>query len=219
MSEFDESPDALKLSDRATLKMLDVLERGATMSQRGLATQVGVALGMTNSLLKRAVRKGFVKVQQIPAKRYAYYVTPKGFSEKSQLVAQYLSSSLHFFRRAREEYSNIFLELKRLEHKRIVLFGTGELAEIALISAIADGIDILAIVQPGSNQSEFAGTKVVSSLDDDILSSIDAVVITHSSAPQESYDSVTKQIDADKVFVAPLLHVNTSKASMEEGEK
>ena len=47
------------------------------------------------------MKKGFVKAKAAPYKRYAYYLTPKGFNEKSRLVAQYLEVSLDFFRTAR----------------------------------------------------------------------------------------------------------------------
>src|SRR3546814_4310673 len=57
-----------------------------------------------SALLKRCAAKGLVKIQNAPARRYAYYLTPKGFAEKSRLVAEYLETSLHFFRGARSQY-------------------------------------------------------------------------------------------------------------------
>ena len=45
--------------------------------------------------------KGLVKMSQVPLNRYAYYLTPQGFAEKSRLTAEYLSVSFNFFRRAR----------------------------------------------------------------------------------------------------------------------
>src|SRR3546814_11880534 len=66
---------------------------------------MGVALGLANALLKRCAAKGLVKIQNAPARRYAYYLTPKGFAEKSRLVAEYLEPSLHFFRGSRSQRS------------------------------------------------------------------------------------------------------------------
>ena len=42
-----------------------------------------MALGLTNAYLKRCIRKGFIKVTQIPANRYAYYLTPRGLQKKA----------------------------------------------------------------------------------------------------------------------------------------
>ena len=45
-------------------------------------------------LLKNFLKKGIIKVQQAPYKRYVYYLTPEGFSEKSKLVLEYITDSL-----------------------------------------------------------------------------------------------------------------------------
>ncbi len=132
MTGQSDTQESLNLADRATLSLLTALEDGESVTQRGLAVRIGVALGLTNSLLKRAVRKGLVKVGEAPAKRFAYYVTPKGFHEKGRLVADYLTSSLTFFRRAREEYVDLFQQIRDRGYTRVALVGTGELAEIAI---------------------------------------------------------------------------------------
>lgn len=198
----------LNLADRAMLKLLVALESGQPTSQRSLAARIGVALGMTNYLVKRAVRKGLLKVEKIPAKRYAYYVTPKGFGEKSRLVAQYLSSSLMFFRQAREEYSVLFAQIRAQNFSRVVLFGESDLAEIALLAAQAENVSVIAVIHPGSNQDVFCGVPVIGNLDYALEHNIDALVITMTDAPQDTYNLVTKIFGAKRVFAAPLLHVN-----------
>lgn len=208
MLESKDIHENLSLVDRATLKLLAALENEQSVSQRSLAMQIGVALGMTNYLVKRAVRKGLLKVDKIPAKRYAYYVTIKGFGEKSRLVAQYLSSSLKFFRQARGEYSIIFSQIRAQNHSRIVLFGISELAEIALLSAQGENVRVLAIIHPGSNQDVFSGVPVIGSLDYLTEQKVDAVVITTTDAPQKAYDFVAEAFGAERVFAAPFLHIN-----------
>jgi DNA-binding MarR family transcriptional regulator len=198
----------LKLTDRATLSLLSTLEDGENLSQRSLAMRIGVALGLTNSLLRRAIRKGLVKVKQAPAKRYAYYITPKGFIEKGHLVSEYLFTSLTFFRQVREEYSTLFAQISNDSHKRIALFGVSELAEIALLSARSDGVDIFAMIQPGSNHTDFSGLPVINSLDAAHLQDIDAVVITSTEKPQEAYDSLVDRFGVKRVFSVPLQHVS-----------
>lgn len=210
MPESNGGADGLKLADRATLSLLSTLEEGEVLTQRNLAVRIGVALGMTNSLLRRALRKGLVKAKQAPAKRYVYYVTPKGFSEKGQLVAEYLSSSLSFFRQAREEFSALYAQIKNHGSKRIALYGVSELAEIAFLSAQSDGIEIVAMVQPGSNQTEFAGLPVINSLEAALMQDLDAVVITSTDRPQESYDILVDRFAVAQVYAVPLLHISSS---------
>ncbi|MFC1672684.1 winged helix-turn-helix transcriptional regulator [Pseudomonadota bacterium] len=208
MSDPNEMRDGLKLADRATLSLLSALEDDQPVTQRGLAARIGVALGLTNTLLKRAVRKGLVKVAQAPAKRYAYYVTPKGFGEKSRLVAEYLTSSLGFFRHAREEFATIYADAEARGQTRVALFGVGELAEIAMLSSQDTAVEVMSVIQPGSNQSRFSGLPVINRLDTAKGLDFDAVVITSINAPQDAYELLREHFADENIISAPLLHIS-----------
>ena len=216
MSHQDNIRDGLKLSDRATLGLLFELEGDGHATQRSLAVRIGVALGLTNSLLKRAIHKGFVKVKDVPAKRLSYYITPKGFSEKSRLVAEYLSSSLSFFRQARGEYTELYGQALLRGHRRIALYGMGELAEIAILSAQEAQAELCGMVHLGSNQATFSGLPVYGSLENALADQIDAVVITTVVAPQAAYDHLVQHIGAERVFAAPMLHITRCGAGGRE---
>ena len=101
------NPEAVDPESRAeaeiTLGMLNAVEENSVLTQRSLARELGIALGLANAYLKRCVTKGYIKVTHAPAKRYAYYLTPQGFAEKSRLTAQYLAISFDFFRLARSQ--------------------------------------------------------------------------------------------------------------------
>ena len=86
-----------------TLGLLNAVQESSAVTQRSMANDLGIALGLTNAYLKRCVHKSYIKVSQIPPNHYAYYPTPHGFSEKSRLTGKYLSSSFTFFRRARSQ--------------------------------------------------------------------------------------------------------------------
>jgi predicted transcriptional regulator len=75
-------PTEEKGSDRIVLGLLTSVEADGARSQRRIAAELGVALGLVNAYFKRSIKKGLVKVGQVPARRYAYYLTPQGFSEK-----------------------------------------------------------------------------------------------------------------------------------------
>ena len=79
-----------------TLGVLNSINNNSYVTQRSMSKELGIALGLTNSYLKRCVKKGLIKVQQIPANRYAYYLTPQGFSEKSRLAHEYFSQGFRF---------------------------------------------------------------------------------------------------------------------------
>src|ERR1700761_3074857 len=140
---------------RILLDLLNSVERDGGQSQRRLAAELGIALGLVNAYLKRCVKKGLIKVSEAPARRYAYYLTPHGFAEKSRLTVEYLSSSFSFFRRAREDCSDVLKAAHARGWTRIVLIGVSDLAEIATICALERGIAILAVVDGKSANGRF----------------------------------------------------------------
>src|ERR1700757_3071756 len=95
-------------ADRIVLGLLNSVESDGARSQRRIAAELGIALGLVNAYLKRCVKKGLVKVHDAPARRYAYYLTPQGFAEKSRLTVQYLSDSFSFFRLAKADCAHVF---------------------------------------------------------------------------------------------------------------
>src|SRR5579864_3353073 len=113
-----------------TLRVLTTIEGKNVITQRGVARELGIALGLANTYLRRCAAKGLIKVAQIPARRYAYYLTPQGFAEKSQLAAQYLSNSLAFVRLAREQCEEAIAECENRGWQRVILAGASEIADI-----------------------------------------------------------------------------------------
>jgi DNA-binding MarR family transcriptional regulator len=173
------------------LEMLNQIERDSRVTQRHLSRELGIALGLTNTYLKRCVKKGYVKIRQVPLNRYAYYLTPRGFAEKSRLTSEYLVSSFDFFRRARRDCAAV-LELCRARGWRhVVLWGSGDLAEIAVLSATEAEITIIGIVDPALGQRHCAGLAVVADLTNVSGSAgapnVQAIVVIDVRAPSESF--------------------------------
>ena len=84
-------------NERIVLGLLSSVEHDGDRSQRRIAAELGIALGLVNAYLKRCIKKGLVKVSEAPARRYAYYLTPQGFAEKSRLTVEYLSYFVFIF--------------------------------------------------------------------------------------------------------------------------
>jgi DNA-binding MarR family transcriptional regulator len=191
-------------SDRLVLGLLTSVEADGARSQRRIAAELDVALGLVNAYLKRAIKKGFVKVGQAPARRYAYYLTPQGFTEKSRLTVQFLSSSFSLFRKAKEEYAKILDRAQALGFRRIVLAGQSDLCEIAILCAVDGPISIVAVVDPDVAATRFIGVKVVSSyaLVDEPF---DAVVVTHLTAARKMFDDAVSNFGAERVLAPDLL--------------
>src|SRR5690242_15812389 len=152
----EESPE----SSRIMLGLLDAVEQDRAQSQRLLASELGIALGLVNAYLKRCIKKGLVKVRTAPARRYAYYLTPQGFAEKSRLTVDYLSYSFGFFREAKTDCLELFRRASERGIEKILLLGQSDLAEIAALCAIERGIRIAGVVQKDASRTEFIGLPV-----------------------------------------------------------
>ncbi len=191
----------------ATLNLLDVVGNGEPLTQRSLALELGVALGLTNSLIKRCIRKGLLKVQQAPTHRYAYYLTPKGFREKSHLTAEYLSVSMNFFRKARIEYSDAAIYCKARGWSRIALYGATELAEIAVLSGIENAVEYAVIIDTTKNTSHYCGLAVTNDIHADKAQNLDAIVVTDMSNPQGTFEQLSRMFPATRIVTPPLLRI------------
>ena len=194
-----------KFGAENTLRLLSYIERTRVISQHSISLRLGIAVGLTNAYIKRAIRRGWIRMQKVPARRYAYYLTPKGLSEKSRLTAEYLSSSFGFFRRARSQCLDALREAEQRGWNRVALMGTSELSEIASLAARETEVQLVAVIQPGSNHKTFAGLPVLQTLDS--LKSVDAVMITDIDSPQARYENACAELKDDRVLTPALLHV------------
>jgi DNA-binding MarR family transcriptional regulator len=189
--------------ERIVLNLLNSVDDGA-QSQRRIAEDLGIALGLVNAYLKRCVKKGYVKVSQAPARRYAYYLTPKGFAEKSRLTVQYLSDSFSFFRQAKQDCASTFALAKERNFRDVLLWGKSDLAEIAVLSAVDCGISIVAIVDRGASGPTFVGKQVVNDCRD-LTASFDAVIITDLVNARGAFDEAVQLCGSDRVLAPRLL--------------
>jgi DNA-binding MarR family transcriptional regulator len=201
----------------AELDVLTAIERGEVVTQVALKQHVGVSVGLVNALLKRAVHKGYVKVRKVPYRRYAYYLTPQGFREKSRLVAKYLETSLAFFREARDQYARLFERAERAGVKRLVLFGGGELAEIALLAASGAGVSIVAIVEANAQAGRCHGIPIVANFNE--VDGYDGVVITDASQPQLAYEWLRERLSENRIIAPALLRITLDRANLLAAER
>jgi DNA-binding MarR family transcriptional regulator len=198
-AESDKTEDA-----RILLDLLNSVERDGGQSQRRLASELGIALGLVNAYLRRCVKKGLVKATAAPARRYIYYLTPQGFAEKSRLTVEYLSVSFSFFRRAKAECVVVFRAAAERGFHRIALAGISDLAEIAMICALDTGVKITAVVDRNSTLSSFFGVPVCPSFDA-VVDICDAVLITDLQRTRELTEQASALFGADRVLTPELL--------------
>ena len=191
---------------RITLGVLNAIDHDRTITQRRIAADLGIAVGLVNAYVKRCINKGLIKVQQVPKRRYAYYMTPKGFSEKSRLTARYLVHSFDFFRQARASCDEALGVAAARGWKSLILVGRSDMAEIALVCAPHHPLRIVALVDKGADggESTFASLPLVSNVGT-VTEPFDGALITDITDAQSAYDAAVKELGAARVLVPALL--------------
>src|SRR5438445_7377496 len=124
-------PD-MNIENRRDLKPLEAVEQDSRVTQRSLATKLGIALGLTNIYLKRLVRKGYVKCVNVQSNRITYLLTPTGIAEKLRLTYEFMDYSLHLYGEVRQHLRAVIRECAAAG-RRVAIFGRGEAAELSYL--------------------------------------------------------------------------------------
>ena len=126
------------------LQLLDEVEKNARVTQRTLATKLGIALGLTNIYLRRLVRKGYIKCVNVQSNRISYLITPRGIAEKARLTYEFMDYSLHLYAEVRRHLRTTLRECAAAG-RRVAIFGRGEAAELAYLSLKEAGLEPIGI--------------------------------------------------------------------------
>ncbi len=194
---------------RVLLALLTSVDKDKNVTQRRLARELGVAVGLVNAYLNRCARKGWVKMRDAPARRYAYYLTPQGFAEKSRLTAEYLRVSLSFFRDAREQARELLQDCRERGWTRIAVYGANDLSEIVLLTARECDVAAVGVVDPERAGRSLVGITVAASLND--LPKHDALVFADLHHPQENFEHLAGLVAPERLLPLPMLRISRER--------
>ena len=181
---------ALDVEDRRNLQALEAIAGDAQITQRNLAGQLGMALGLTNIYLKRLVRKGYVKCVNVQSNRLRYLLTPTGIAEKTRLTYEFMEYSLFLYGQVRQHLRAVLQSAIQENRKRIAIHGTGEAAELAYLSVAELGLELVAVFDD-ENARPFLG-QPVRSIDEHHSVAFDLLVV----ATLERTDQVVSRLVA-----------------------
>lgn len=95
------------ISDDTRFRVMRALEENPHLSQRELAQELGLSLGLVNFCLKALVDKGQIKIRNFRASdnklRYAYVLTPQGMMAKVALTKGFLSRRIREYEALKAE--------------------------------------------------------------------------------------------------------------------
>jgi hypothetical protein len=193
-----------------TREILGRLEKGDAISQRSLSRDLGIALGLTNLLLRQMARNGLVRLRRIKPNRVRYLITPAGIAEKARLSHKYLRDSMTFYAEARRRIQTSFAMLAdgrtgATDHIRVVFWGAGELAEIGYVCLQDSGLRLVGVVDDARVGQRFFGhpvrtssSLVGDSLDGEVFDTIIVISLDDEAAVVGQLSRV--RIDAKRLF-------------------
>ena len=160
-----------------SLQILNELSGNDSLTQRELSSRLDIALGLVNSYIRNLIAKGFVTVKSIPTRRYAYFLTPKGFAEKTRLTYHLLQDYTRIYREARSGFKDLFSELRNSGVKQVVFAGADEVAEIAYITLHELDIELAGVLDDDLAGKKFFGRDIKKICDIAAMNS-DCIVVT-----------------------------------------
>ena len=134
------------------LQVLQAIASGQRVTQRSLSSELGVALGLTNLLVRRLVGKGYVKVTGMGTRHIRYLMTAAGWEALAHATRQSLENTIHLYTQTREHIRrSLSVISERCDadesgKKRIVFYGAGDVAEIAYISLQSTELTLVGVV-------------------------------------------------------------------------
>jgi hypothetical protein len=149
----------MDLEAHRDLKLLEAVQEDAHVTQRGLATKLGIALGLANMYVKRLMHKGYIKCVNVQPNRISYLITPQGIREKARLTYEFMDYSLHLYREVRQHLRQAMRECAAAG-RRVAIFGRGEAAELAYLCLKESGLEPVAIFDHEGGH-EFLGMPVL----------------------------------------------------------
>ena len=188
------------------LDFLSSLEEGREITQDSISKKISVSIGFVNALIKKFLKKGIIKVQQAPYKRFVYYLTPDGFTEKSKLVLEYLNDSLSLFRSIRKELNSIFSNERNVSY---ILYGISEISEIAILSANEIGVKIRGVIGSNIKKKRYFGIPVLNNLPKDLRGK--KIIICCSKNAQKIYFDLYEKYGNEKIITVNTLFVSKKK--------
>jgi DNA-binding MarR family transcriptional regulator len=133
-------------------QILQAIATGDRVTQRSLAGELGVALGLTNLLIRRLVAKGYVRMSGMGTRHVRYFMTPTGLEALGRATRDSMANTVHLYTQTREQIRASLTAISDAcgagpgGEKRIVFYGAGDVAEIAYVSLQRTDLRLIGIV-------------------------------------------------------------------------
>lgn len=90
--------------------ILRSISKNPGASQRNISKNLGLSLGKVNYCLQALKQKGLIKISNFRKSedklKYAYVITPRGFTEKAKLTVKFMKRKMQEYDELKKESEN-----------------------------------------------------------------------------------------------------------------
>ena len=128
--------------DLATLQVISEILKGDPLaSQRTLAKNANMSLGMMNAILGRFVERGWIMLSNVNGRKLAYAVTPDGLSELAKRGKAFALRTFKLANVYSEVFCKKFTEAKAVGKTKVILYGDSYIKFIIKYACYEAGMD------------------------------------------------------------------------------
>jgi len=121
-------------------ELLNAIAEDSMVTQAGLSSRLGIAVGSVNWYIKRLVNRGYVKVSHLDRTRLKYDLTAEGMTILTQRALQYMRSSLQVYNDLRSKAKAMAADLRSRGITAVYLEGDDEMMDILRLTLLEAGI-------------------------------------------------------------------------------
>jgi len=115
-------------------EVIKSLEGLGNYNQRAIARYADISLGLTNLIIKRLIKKGYLKVRQLTPMKIQYILTPKGMVEKARKSYSFTRRTINTLREMKQRIQETVLKEYNKGARKFAIQGKSELANLAEIA-------------------------------------------------------------------------------------
>ncbi len=135
------------------------LKEDPSLSQRSLAHKLNISLGLTNSILQNLIHRGLIKAKKMTGRKILYLITPKGIVQATNFIYDRVRETQHYYQYAKDLLTTHLTNLYNKGARKVVIYGTGQVAEITYLSLLDSPLKLHSILTDDSVSSSATSKK------------------------------------------------------------
>lgn len=111
-------------NDVTTLQSIaKTLSEEPMASQRVLAENAGISIGLMNAILKRFVERGWIMLSNVNMRKISYAITPEGIAELTTRSQNFVKRTFALANQYNQTLCNAISNAKNQGKKKVILYG------------------------------------------------------------------------------------------------